>query len=164
LAAPGCSASGASFFRLCPSTSTHAKVGHRLQICHPDRSGPGFPTSRYRPRQRMRLSVKAARSSPTPLNWTEIRGSGGEGPAVSLGPHANADKRSVVPWFEAESSAARLSPSSLEFLHFSRPKPAPYSSGWHWRLVEKTAGPSPTLPRISCRTWSRLRTSCGFPY
>ena len=60
-----------SFFRLCPSTSTHAKVGHRPQLCHPDWSGPGFPTSRYRPRRRMRLSVrKAARSSPTPLSWT----------------------------------------------------------------------------------------------
>jgi hypothetical protein len=47
----------------------YAKVGHRPQLCHPacpgvpwDRSGLGFPTSRYRPRRRMRLSVlKAAR-------------------------------------------------------------------------------------------------------
>jgi hypothetical protein len=29
-------------------------------------------------------------------------------------------------------------------------------------LVEKTAGPSTTLPRISCRGRWRRRTSCGF--
>jgi hypothetical protein len=27
-----------------------------------------------------------------------------------------------------------------------------------------TAGPSTALPRISCRTWWRWRSSCGFPY
>jgi hypothetical protein len=60
-----------SFFRLCPSTSTHAKVGHGPQLCHPDWSGLGFPTSQYRTRSRMWLSVrKAARSSSTPLSWT----------------------------------------------------------------------------------------------
>jgi hypothetical protein len=59
-----------SFFRLCPSISTQAKVSHCPKLCHPDRSGPGFPGQ-------------------------EIRGSVGEGPAVSLGLHATADKRST---------------------------------------------------------------------
>src|SRR5580700_7610837 len=30
-----------SFLRLCPSTSTHPKVGHRPQLCHPERT-PDF--------------------------------------------------------------------------------------------------------------------------
>ena len=58
---------------------THAKVGYRPQLCHPacpgvpwDRSYPGFPEQ-------------------------EIRGSVAEGPAVSLRPHANADKQSTKP-------------------------------------------------------------------
>jgi hypothetical protein len=64
-----------SFLPLYPSTSTEPKVCHRPQPCHPacpgvpwDRRGHGFPGQ-------------------------EIRGSVGEGPAVSLGPHANLDKR-----------------------------------------------------------------------
>ena len=32
------------------------------------------------------------------------------------------------------------------------------------RTGRETAGPSTTLPRISCRTWWRWRTSCGFLY
>ena len=32
-----------------PSTSTHAKVRHRPQLCHPDRSVPGFPATRHSP-------------------------------------------------------------------------------------------------------------------
>jgi hypothetical protein len=32
------------------------------------------------------------------------------------------------------------------------------------RVRKETAGPSTTLPRISCRTWWRWRTSCGFLY
>jgi hypothetical protein len=76
-------------FRLCPSISTPAKVSHYPQPCLPDWRGPGFPSSRYCPGRRMRLSQKAERSSPTPQNGTGIRDSVGERPAVSLGTHAN---------------------------------------------------------------------------
>ena len=34
---------------ICPSRSTHAKVGCRPPICHPDRSVPGFPATRHSP-------------------------------------------------------------------------------------------------------------------
>src|ERR1700761_6170296 len=33
-----------------------------------------------------------------------------------------------------------------------------------WMANEITADPSTALPRISCRTWWRRRTSCGFLY
>jgi hypothetical protein len=41
--APACRGTGADqlFFRLCPFTSTHAKVDHCPQLCHPD--CPGVP-------------------------------------------------------------------------------------------------------------------------
>ena len=50
-----------AFFRLCPSTSNHAKVRHHPQLCHPERT-PDFLLHGASQRPRMRLSVeKAAR-------------------------------------------------------------------------------------------------------
>jgi hypothetical protein len=80
-----------SFFRLCPSASTQAKVSHRPKLCHPDWSGPGLPPSRYPPRRRMRLSQKAARSAPTPRTRAGNPGVRRGGTCSFTRPHANAD-------------------------------------------------------------------------
>ena len=72
-----------AFFPLCPSTSTHAKVGHRPQLCHPERSRgtccAPFP-----------LTTPYSSVHPSPLmpRWATARNfvipSVAEGPAVCL--------------------------------------------------------------------------------
>jgi hypothetical protein len=57
-----------SYVRLCIDWKTTI---YPKQICHLDRSVPGFPTSWHSQQPRMRLSVeKGARSLPTPPSFT----------------------------------------------------------------------------------------------
>jgi hypothetical protein len=48
----------------CPSTAIHAKVSHRLQICHPDPSVPGFPVTLRSPTPACAAFSKESRMKP----------------------------------------------------------------------------------------------------
>ena len=56
-------------FRICPSTSTHVKVCHRPQLCHP--SAAEFPATLFREQPRVRFSGgETAWTRPTPQRST----------------------------------------------------------------------------------------------
>jgi hypothetical protein len=129
-----------AFCRLCPSTSTHAKEGDRPPLCHPDWSGPGFPKSQYR-----------TRCANANYAGQEIRGSVREGPAVSLGPHANADKRSTNP--------TRFSLKLTRF-HTINELPAHQTRYWTALILSRPCGTGPR-PGYVDALQQRPRASIG---